>query len=317
MSKYYIKTENIEYISHKLQNYSNSLEEVRGLPFTIQTQLQMHLQFGYNLSDIKNRLRIASNEITGLYRAIDSLYCCLQYVISESVEVDRYVNCVLTNIPYTTLEDIPDNEITETKNINITEWKPLEAITEAMIGNVGDPSTNRLDASIDALGFINSFLGNLLTVTNLRVTKAVDSRITIEYGSAIELNYSGKHTSLSQIIIDKYYNYSPSILFEADKREDEMIRSAFNLSGNGKYSMQLEFARVNAGDCGYKLIFEDGVLYQVPIIHEGTKFNIYYTENGETKLLFDAADILRNTRIKVPQDEAEMILQQLRDNGVI
>lgn len=65
------------------------------------------------------------------------------------------------------------------------------------------------------------------------------------------------------------------------------------------------------------MIFENGELYQVPIIHDGTVMNIYYTENDETKLVLDAAEILRNTRIKVPEEEAEKIICQLRDAGII
>ncbi len=169
----------------------------------------------------------------------------------------------------------------------------------------------------DAASFIVSWMGNSQPITALRVATSTDGNMTIEYGTPIENNYSGKHVSLNSIIVDKYYDYSPSIVFTADNRADEWIRNWFGLSGSGKYSMDCEFGKVNIGEFGYKLVFENGELYQAPIIHEGAKINVYYTENGETRLVFDAANILRNTKLKLSDKEAEKVKKQLEDNGYI
>ena len=115
----------------------------------------------------------------------------------------------------------------------------------------------------------------------------------------------------------KFYSASPSILFTGGSKADEMIRSWFDLDGEGRYSMSMTFGRVLIGDCGYRLILEDGKLYQVPLLHEDTEFRVYYKENGETTYLFDAADLLRNLRIEMPEEEAEKVLARLKEAGYL
>lgn len=58
-------------------------------------------------------------------------------------------------------------------------------------------------------------------------------------------------------------------------------------------------------------------LYQVPHLHEDTEFRVYYSENGEATYLFDAADLLRNLRIEMPEDEAEKVLARLKESGYL
>ena len=117
------------------------------------------------------------------------------------------------------------------------------------------------------------------------------------------------------MLVNRLYAVSPSIVFTANKKADEYIRNWFGLEGDGTYSMELDFGRVQDGDYGYYLMIENGEVYQVPIIHPNTSFKVYYTKDKQTQYIFDATDVLRGTRIKV--SDSEKILQQLNNNGYI
>ena len=103
MSKFFIDSESISNLSLVLKYYSNKLADVRGTPFTIQTQFQLYLQFGFNLSDIKNRLRAASNDISELCRNLDFLSQGLEFVADESIASENKVWASFTNIPKSVL----------------------------------------------------------------------------------------------------------------------------------------------------------------------------------------------------------------------
>lgn len=217
-----------------------------------------------------------------------------------------------------TSDDISEDNVKERKSINISEFHPLIGLSQTMMET--DDSAEALvevPVALDAANFIISWLHNSQGITQLQVITSNDGKMAIEYGLPIENKYSGQRLSLYTIIVDKFYDYSPSILFTANDKADEMIRSWFGLSGDGKYSMEFNFGKVNIGECGYKLIFENGEMYQVPIIHEGTTMKVYYKEDGQTTEMFDAADILRNTKIKVSEEETKKVLDQLRHNGFI
>lgn len=147
------------------------------------------------------------------------------------------------------------------------------------------------------------------------MTSGKDKTIAIQYGSSIELNHSGKIKTPSSLLVDKYYNYSPSIVFTASQKADECIRNWFDLDGEGTYSMELDFGRVYIGDYGYYLMIEGGEVYQIPIIHPDTTFKVYYKEDGKVSYVFDAAQILRATRLRLSDDEAKKVLTHLEDNG--
>lgn len=247
-----------------------------------------------------------------LLNTLDNNFLQLQdlYVLHEKIAYEELgINYLVTT------EDIPEDKVQERKNISISEFNPFMGLTKTMM-ELDDGAEALVSSPVlfDASSFILSWIGNSQSVTQLQVTTSIDGNMTIEYGLPIEHKYSGKKMSLNDVIIDKFYDYSPSIVFTADDKADEWIRSWFGLTGDGKYTMACEFGNV-FGEFGYKLIFENGELYQVPIIHDGTKLNVYYKENGEYKWLFDAADLLRKTKIKLPEEEAEKVLEQLRENG--
>ena len=174
-----------------------------------------------------------------------------------------------------------------------------------------------MEAIGNSLAFLTDFGLNAVKVTNLRVIEANDGRLNVEYGDAVEMRYSGKKKTLDAVLVDRYFSSSPSILFTCGCKADELIRAWFDLDGEGRYSMRMTFGRVLIGDCGYRLLIEDGKVYQVPHLHEDTEFLVYYKEDGVSTYLFDAADLLRNLRIEMPEKEAEKVLERLRESGYL
>lgn len=217
----------------------------------------------------------------------------------------------------TRLADIPESEIVREESLTMSEFHPFQGLTEAMMGNVDDPTESGIDAVGNGLAFVSTWLSSSTEITYLYVTQGADGRLNIDYGEAIEMNYSGKKLSLHSVLVN-YYGGSPSVILNGGSMADECIREWFGVDGEGKYSMLLNFGRVYVGDFGYRLILEDGVLYQVPMLHEDTSFQVYYKEkDGDAVCLFDAADILRNTKIRMPDEEAEKILNRLREAGYL
>ena len=214
------------------------------------------------------------------------------------------------------LQDIPEGNVKEKIDMSIAEWRPLHGLTQAML-QTGDLDENNIQTIGSAFEFINNWLGNMYEVTRLNVTVGNDDTVAIKYGTPIESGYSGKKVTLDTILVDKYYNLTPSIIFTANSREDELIRGWFDLSGEGTYSMELDFGKVYVGDAGYYLSIENGEVYQIPIIQEDTTMNVYYKEKGENaQFLFDAADILRNTKIKLSDEEATKVINRLNEYDI-
>jgi len=214
------------------------------------------------------------------------------------------------------LQDIPEGNVKEKIDMSIAEWRPLHGLTQAML-QTGDLDENNIQTIGSAFEFINNWFGNMYEVTRLNVTVGNDDTVAIKYGTPIESGYSGKKVTLDTILVDKYYNLTPSIIFTANSREDELIRGWFDLSGEGTYSMELDFGKVYVGDAGYYLSIENGEVYQIPIIQEDTTMNVYYKEKGENaQFLFDAADILRNTKIKLSDEEATKVINRLNEYDI-
>lgn len=240
---------------------------------------------------------------------------------------------------YKTVYSIPNDQVENTKNLNMVEWHPLEGLTSTMMDFASDETlidispkgvwsksgmlmsepTKIVSTSgtvLDVASFAINWISNSQQITQLKVTSGKDKTLQIDYGSSFELSKSGKKTTLSQLIIDRFYNYSPSIIFTADQKADEYIRNWFGFTGDGKYSMELEFGRVLVGDYGYRLVVENGELYQVPIVHPNSSYKVYYKETGKSAVfVIDAADVLRNIRIKLADDEKKKVLDKLSENG--
>lgn len=233
------------------------------------------------------------------------------------------------SVGYTSIaRDISKESIKEDRDISIKKFKPIEGASKAIMGNnmdlpdnndssyKGNEQLQNMATAFDAMDLVMSFVSNSMEVTRLHIYTNHDNEMAIKYGSSIELNYSGKKVSLSEMLVDKYYNFSPSILFTSDNKADECIRKWFNLDGDGIYSMYCEFDKAYIGDYGYYLLIEDKKhIFQVPILNEETTMKVYYTEDKETRYLFDAADILRNVKIELSDDAREEIIEQLEENN--
>ena len=239
---------------------------------------------------------------------------------SEIIIEREYVNNMDTVSSYyaTVVHDIEKNNIEKDEDLSMTEWYPLEGLSKAMLETENaEALVDGIPVALDAINFGLSWLNNMQEVTRLRVTSGKDKTVSIKYGEPIELDLSGKKTSLSSLLVNRLYSVSPSIVFTSNKKADEYIRNWFGLDGAGTYSMELNFGRVQVGNYGYYIMIEDGEVYQVPIIHPDTSFKVYYTKDKQTQYIFDAADILRGTRIKISDSEKEKILQQLNNSGYI
>jgi len=239
---------------------------------------------------------------------------------SDIIIEKEYVNHVETVSPYyvTVVHDIEKNNIEKDEDLSMTEWYPLEGLSKTMLETENvEALVDGVPVALDAINFGLSWLNNMKEVTRLRVTSGKDKTVSIKYGESIELDLSGKKTSLSSLLVNRLYAVSPSIVFTANKKADEYIRNWFGLEGDGTYSMELDFGRVQIGDYGYYIMIEDGEVYQVPIIHPNTSFKVYYTKDKQTQYIFDAADVLRRTRIKISETEKEKVLQQLNNSGYI
>lgn len=229
-------------------------------------------------------------------------------IVSDPTDNPKYI---------TVAHEIAEDNIKDDRRLTMVEWKPLEGLSQTMMeqDDTFEAMVDDVPVILDAVNFVLSWLNNAQEVTQLRVITGKDKTVAIKYGSSIELNWSGKKVSLSSLLVNRLYSVRPSIIFTSRTEADKSIRNWFGLSGDGMYSMELDFGRVYVGDYGYYLLIENGEVYQVPIIHPDTTMKIYYTKDKETQYVFDAAEILRKTRLKLSDAEKEKVLNQLQDNG--
>ena len=214
----------------------------------------------------------------------------------------------------TVLHDIAKSNVKDDIEASITNWKPLNNITKSSVIKTGNWSKNGLGTikDVSVFSFVDYWLGNSNEVKQLKITVGKDDTVAIRYGSSFEFKYSEKKLGLDSVLSSKYGSLSSLVNINASTQEDKLLREWFGLSGNGKYSMELEFGKIFLGDLGYYLSIEDGVAYQVPVINKDTSMKVYYKEIGkESKLLFDAADILRNIKIKLGTEEEKNVLKVL------
>jgi len=232
-----------------------------------------------------------------------------------SWESENNAVIIKSKVAYKTVAgDIEKNNIKEHINLNMREWTPLKGLTEAML-NTGGLSENNAETIADAFEFVTTWIGNAVEITKLDVTVGNDNTISIKYGESIEKNRSGAEMTLAMMLQEKFYNVNPSILFTQDELADEYIRNWFGLEGEGTYSMVFDFGKIEYGAYGYYLLIEGNNVYQVPIIHPDTTMKVYYKEGKEKKLIMDAAEILRNTKFELSDEEKEKVLDQLWING--
>lgn len=224
----------------------------------------------------------------------------------------------------TTAGTISVSKIKQEKNLSICSWHPLNGLTRTMLEQDEIPESNiklpsgveAFNTSVDAIGFVLSWVCNSSEVTRIHVTEGTNGLLSIRYGTSIEQNRSGKKMSLAQMLTEAHRGEAAYVLWAASDA-DKCIRNWFGLSGNGKYSMEMSFGKVKYGDYGYALIIENGTIRQIPLIYSDSSYDIYYKENKKTHFVMDAADVLRNTKLPLADDEARIVMIQLVKNGYV
>ena len=226
---------------------------------------------------------------------------------------------------YTTAAStISSSKIKQEKDLSIQSWHPLNGLTRTMLEQDEIPEydiklpsgVEAFNTSVDAIGFVLSWVCNSSEVTRIHVIEGTNGQMSIRYGTSIEQNRSGKKMSLAQMLTETHSGEAAYVLWAASDA-DKCIRNWFGLSGSGKYSMEMSFGKVKYGNYGYALIIENGAIRQIPLIHSDSSYDIYYKENNQTHYVMDAADVLRNTKLPLADDEARTVMIQLVANGYI
>ena len=203
------------------------------------------------------------------------------------------------------------------KRFLMVEWHPFLGLASTIEQQNSPDAAIDTPVLFDAIGFMLSWANNSKSVTRIHVTKGVNNTMTIQYGTPIESNMSGRSISLDALLVERYYNFSPTIIFTASKKADEIIRNCFGVSGEGRFSMDMKFGKVEFGEYGYYMVLEDGRLYQLPILHKDSSYKIYHHLDGNSSVVLDAADVLRNARLNMSDSEAAIVMKQLVKHGYV
>lgn len=241
----------------------------------------------------------------------------IQYHDDKSAAMRFFIEPVTVN-GYTTVSGTIDpSKIKQEKDLSVRSWHPLLGLTETMLEQ--DDSMEALvdvPVKLDTINFVLSWISSSSDVTRIHVTEGTNSQMSIHYGTSIEQNRSGKKISLASMLIERHAGEAAYVLW-ADGDADKCIRNWFGLTGNGRYSMDMTFGKIKYGSYGYALIIENGAVHQIPLIHSDSTYNIYYKENKQWRFVMDAADILRNAKLPMADDEARTLMLQLVANGYV
>lgn len=241
----------------------------------------------------------------------------IQYHDDKTAAMRFYIEPVTVN-GYTTVSGtIATSKIKQEKDLSVRSWHPLMGLTETMLEQ--DDSMEALvdvPVKLDAINFVLSWISSSSDVTRIHVTEGTNGQLSIRYGTSIEQNRSGKKISLASMLIERHAGEAAYVLW-ADGDADKCIRNWFGLTGNGRYSMDMTFGKIKYGSYGYALIIENGAVHQIPLIHADSTYNIYYKENKQWSFVMDAADILRNVKLPLADEEARTVMLQLVKNGYI
>ena len=239
-------------------------------------------------------------------------------------------NDFVDNNQWTTLEET----VIKSGNFN---W--VNAITSAISVNDGsaldnnawkesnfftDPNNNSAISAMDVGGTIISMVNGFVTggragVTDIKLrlqSNGSRNRMLLLYGSPIETYYAGKTLWLHEILTNAHSGEAAYFLW-AKEDEDALIRKCFKgLKSDGKYSMKITFSNQNDYlDSPYKytvIIGDDGKVYQYPILHNGTKMEIYHKADGQNVTYeFDATQLVNSEKIEVDDQVGKDIIKFL------
>lgn len=251
----------------------------------------------------------------------------------------KYGNQNYTSTAYNDFEDVDfstGREIwttIEEKTISSGNFDWANAVVGALDSSYGDD--NALDLYYDVnnnsvigrLSLLNSVItmihgfitGGRQGITDVKMklqTFGSEKRMLLMYGNPIESYYSGQSLMLSSILINAHSGEMAYFLRAGDDA-DKVVRSIFNgLNEGGKYNMRITFSKADDyknSPYRYSIVIgEDGKVYQYPIIHNNTKFEVYYQpENGDSSFAFDATALINSEKIVVEDQVGSDILSFL------
>lgn len=220
-----------------------------------------------------------------------------------------------------------DKEIT----IKSGKFDLLQAFTSAISCNSENIDLDRNNPEVmsnyklagDIITMAYSFSsGGKSGINNIKLrlqSNGSEHRMLLMYGTPIEQEYRGETLWLSDILT-RANSGSASYVLWAKQDADKMIRKCFSgLKGDGKYNMKITYAK-DFGSIPYKyslVISNDGKMYAYPILHKGTKMEVYYTpEKGKQTFVFDATGLVKSEKMEVEDQIKEDVLNYIQANLV-
>ena len=190
------------------------------------------------------------------------------------------------------------------------------------LGDKNNPEiVDKLELGGNIITMVCSFISaGKSGISNIKLqlqSKGTDHRMLLMYGTPIEEMYRGQTLDLSTILINANKD-SGSYVLRAKKDADKMIRKCFSgLTGDGKYDMKITFAK-DFGKIPYKyslIISNDGKMYAYPILHKGTKMEVYYKPNkGKAVFAFDATNLIKSEKLEVDEQIQKDITNYIQNN---
>lgn len=179
---------------------------------------------------------------------------------------------------------------------------------------------SKINTGLSIVQLVNGFItGGRSGITDIDMKLQNDGsnyRMLLLYGSPIEYTYAGKTLWLHEILTNAHVGDAAYFLWASDD-EDKIIRSCFDgLKESGTYSMKITYANVKSIEkCPYKyaiVISDDKKVYQYPILHNGTKMEVYYKpDGGFAEFAFDATQLVNSEKIEISEQVSSDIISFL------
>lgn len=182
---------------------------------------------------------------------------------------------------------------------------------------------NRLDLVNSVITMVSSFInGGRAGITDIKAklqSNGNDYRIIMMYGPPIEYAYQGKTLWLNEILTMAHPDSSAYFIWAKDDA-DKIIRNCFSgLKLTGKYNMKITYAKdFKQTPYGYSLVIsKDQEMYAYPILHTGTKMEVYYTpDKGKSEYAFDATALIKSEKLAVSDQVKNDVINYINNNFV-
>lgn len=179
---------------------------------------------------------------------------------------------------------------------------------------------SKINTGMAIVQLVNGFItGGRSGVTDIEMKlqkNGSNYRMLLLYGSPIEYTYAGKTLWLHEVLTNTHAGDAAYFLWAGDD-EDKIIRSCFDgLKESGTYSMKITYASIKSIEkCPYKyaiVISDDLKVYQYPILHNGTKMEVYYKpDGGSMEFAFDATQLINSEKIEINEQVSSDIINFL------